>query len=123
MSRATISEEELESIEVQPKEHLPELVMNQEKIDEIMNLMNTPVEKQKELATKISIFINHQIDKELAEKGYLTDHTRRWVKEYNELLDKIQKNLYGDKSVSLHLHKVTHAHIASEMRKYADKTY
>jgi len=32
-------------------------------------------------------------------------------------LEKIQKALHGDKSVSLHLHKVTHSQIATKMRE------
>ena len=40
-------------------------------------------------------------------KGYLSDHTRRWVESYNKILDKIQAAIYGDKSVNLHLHKVS----------------
>ena len=121
--RNTITEAELESVRLDVEDKpLTELKLDKETIDKVMAEMNSPIDKQKELATKLSIFINSHIDTELHTKGYLSEFTRRWVKEYNDLLDKLQKNIYGEKSVNLHLHKVTHAHIASEMRKYADES-
>jgi len=65
-------------------------------------------------------FLDHQIERELREKGYLSDATRRWVAELREILDRIQKSLYGDKSVNLHMHKISHGHIAAMMRKVAN---
>jgi len=64
--------------------------------------------------------LDFQIDTELKKRGFLSDFTRRWVKEYNEILDRIQKSLYGDKSISLHYHKVSHAAIAAKVRKYKE---
>jgi len=34
-------------------------------------------------------------------------------------LEKIQRALHGDKSVNLHLHKVTHGQVALKMREAA----
>ena len=80
--------------------------------------MENPVKAQQKLAVKIKIFLDRRIKKEMAsEKAILSDHTRRWVESYNNILEKIQKALHGDKSVSLHLHKVTHSQIAAKMRE------
>ena len=123
IERATISEEDLESVDLniddESVKRLPALTMTEEEYTTAMNDLSKPVEIQKHIATKISLFLNHYIDKELREKGKLSEFTRRWVNDYNKHLDMIHKNLYGDKSFNLHLHKVTHAHIANEMRKYA----
>lgn len=81
--------------------------------------MQNPVEAQKRVAVQMKIFLDRQINEEMATKKYLSDHTRRWVKIYNETLEKIQKALYGDKSTNLNLniHKVSHGDIAAKIRK------
>jgi len=78
--------------------------------------MNNPVNAQKRLAVQIKIFLDQRIEKEYREKKFLSDSTRRWVESYNNILEKIQRALHGDKSVSLHLHKVTHSQVAAKMR-------
>jgi len=85
-----------------------------------LELFDKPVEMQKELASKIKSFVDNKIAAELKETGFLTDFTRRWVKDYNEILDKLHKNIYGDKSLNLHLHKVSHAQIRGMINKYKD---
>lgn len=91
-----------------------------EEFQALLIKMKNPVEAQKELAVQIKTFLDHQMKKEMSEKGYLSDFTRRWVSQYNDLLEKIQKSLYGDKSVNLHLVKVSHSDIAQKVRKYRD---
>ena len=93
--------------------------LDETRLKEIEKSLEFPIQKQQELAAMIKMFLDKSMKEELESKGYLSDYTRRWVKVYNELLDSIQKGLYGDKSVSLHLHKVTHAHIASKIKKYS----
>lgn len=84
----------------------------------LLEEMQNPVQAQQKLAVQIKIFLDKKIKKEMSsEKGTLSDHTRRWVESYNNILEKIQKALHGDKSVSLHLHKVTHSQIAAKMRE------
>ena len=79
--------------------------------------MQNPVQAQQKLAVQIKTFLDGRIKEEMRSKGYLTDHTRRWVESYNNILEKIQKALHGDKSVTLNLHKVTHSQIATKMRE------
>jgi len=79
--------------------------------------MKNPIKAQKYLAVQIKNYLDQKIAEELKNKKILSDHTRRWVKVFNEILDKIQKAMYGEKSVNLHIHKVTHAQIAMKMRE------
>ena len=83
----------------------------------LLEEMQNPVLAQQHLAVKIKAFLDKRIKEEMESKKFLSDHTRRWVESYNNILEKIQKALHGDKSVNLHLHKVTHSQIATEMRK------
>jgi len=85
-------------------------------IDNLLREMQSPVKFQKELAVKIKMFLDHQIETEMSNKGILSDHTRRWVESYGKMLDKIQSAIYGDKSVNLHLHKVSHSDISTKIR-------
>lgn len=86
---------------------------------QMMEAMQSPVKAQQRIAVQIKSFLDQRISREMAEKGILSDHTRRWVETYNDVLEKIQKALYGDRSVNLHLHKVSHSQIAEKIRKYA----
>lgn len=96
-------------------------LLSESEVNIIIKKLEQPVDLQKELAAKLKLYIDSRMNKELSEKGYLSDFVRRWISEYNELLDRIQKNLYGDKSVSIHLHKVSHSNISSMMRKYKNE--
>lgn len=97
--------------EAKIKEYTPK------EIEQMLEEMQSPVKFQKELAVKIKIALDHQIKLEMKTKGYLSDHTRRWVESYNKILDKIQAAIYGDKSVNLHLHKVSHSDISNKIRE------
>ena len=92
------------------------LVNMEEDMDKLISAMEHPVDAQKELAVKIKSFLDHQMETEFNEKGYLSESTRKWVDTYNSVLEKIQKAIHGDKSVNLHLHKITHGQIAARMR-------
>lgn len=83
----------------------------------LLDSMSKPVNAQKQLAVQIKCFLDFRIKNEMSAKGLLSDHTRRWVESYNNILTDIHKELYGDKSVNLHLHKVSHSHIMSKIRK------
>ncbi len=91
--------------------------LTEEKFNELLQEMESPVKFQKEIAVKIKVALDHQIDKEMREKGVLSDHTRRWVESYNKILDRIQSAIYGDKSVNLHLHKVSHSDISTKIKE------
>lgn len=81
--------------------------------------MSLPVDEQKRVAVKLKNFLEYLYDKDMAERGFLSDYTRRWYKEYSELLDRIHKSLYGEKNVNLNMTQinVSHAHIAAKIRK------
>ena len=118
-----IKKEDLDSVDLTNEEGLGPAdtpIMTKDDIKAVVKKMDQPVELQKDLAARLKLFLDKRIREEMKNKGYLSDFTRRWVKEYNDLLDRIHRNLYGDKSVHLHLGKVTHAHIASAMREYED---
>jgi len=114
-----IDKDEFENIEVPKKKEsdVPE-DMTEEKFRRLLDCMNKPAEEMKQSAIRIKIFLDVQIKKDMETKGFLTDFTRRWMKDYNDLLKELQKALYGDKSTNLHLHAVSHSTIASKMRKH-----
>jgi hypothetical protein len=91
--------------------------LNESEFNTLLKEMQNPVQAQQRLAVQIKTFLDHSIKKEMNEKGFLSDHTRRWVGSYNNILEKIQKALYGDKSVNLHLHKVSHSDISTKIRE------
>ena len=91
--------------------------LSENEFNELLGEMQNPVKAQQKLTVQIKSFLDKRIKEEMKSKGYLTDHTRRWVESYNNILEKIQKALHGDKSVTLNLHKVTHSAIATKMRE------
>jgi len=88
-----------------------------EELESLIAVMDTPIEAMKVLAAQIKVFLDKRIMEEIKTKGILSDHTRRWVETYNDSLDRIQKAIYGEKSVNLHLHKITHSQIAAKIRE------
>ena len=97
--------------------NLPSIDITEEEIEVLMKAMENPVEAQKRLASQINLFLDKRIEREARELGYLSEHTRKWVDTYNQVLDKIQKAIYGDKSVVLNLHKISHSQIAMKIRE------
>ena len=115
-----VDEERFERAEGLPKLPKKEKQFEELSEQEFQNLledMQNPVKAQQQLAVQVKVFLDKRIKEELEVKGFLTDHTRRWVEAYNNILEKIQKALYGDRSVNLHVHKVTHSQISSRIRE------
>ncbi len=100
-----------EKIEDETKE------LTESEFDRLLEEMQNPVQAQQKLAVHIKNFLDNRIKEEMKGKGFLSDHTRRWVESYNNILEKIQKALHGDKSVNLHLHKVSHSDISTKIRE------
>jgi len=100
-----------EKIEEESKE------ISESDFKDLLEKMQNPVQAQQEIAVNIKIFLDGRIKGEMKEKGFLSDHTRRWVESYNNILEKIQKALHGDKSVNLHLHKVSHSDISTKIKE------
>jgi hypothetical protein len=111
------SAKELPALPVKEGPEIMEITEEQFKV--VLAEMETPVQNQKHLAVQIKLFLDHRIAYEMSNRGILSDHTRRWVESYNTILEKIQKALYGDKSVNLNLHehRITHGDIAARIRK------
>ena len=95
--------------------------INPDQMEQLLKDMQNPVNFQKELAVKIKLSLDHQMILDLKKNGVLSDHTRRWVESYNKILDRIQSAIHGDKSVNLHLHKVSHGDIAARIRELKDE--
>ena len=92
--------------------------LTESEFEKMLEEMQNPVQAQQRIAVQIKSFLDKRIKTEMSsEKKVLSDHTRRWIETYNNILEKIQKALHGDKSVNLHLHKVTHSQIAAKMRE------
>lgn len=91
--------------------------IDEKEFNNLLDEMQDPTQAQRHLAVQIKRFLDKRIKNEMDVKGVLSDHTRRWVLAYNLILEKIQKALYGDRSVNLHVHKVTHSQIAAKIRE------
>ncbi len=101
--------------------HQDNFEITQEQLKELMRKMDSPIELMKEIAVKIKIFLDKQIESDLMERGRLSGDTRRWAKDYTELLGRIQQGLFGDKTINLHLHDtISHTQLAAKLRKYRD---
>ena len=97
------------------------IMLSKSELATLVKMHDKPLESQKELAAKIKHYIDIEMAKELEKNGYLSEYLRRWVDVYNNMLDGLHKKMFGDKSVSLHLHKISHADVAAEMRKYSSE--
>ncbi len=112
-------EEEFEKIkEIAPKKKEgPNDLIDESTFAEMLKDMQNPVKAQKEVAVKIQLFLNKRIDDEMEKNGVLGDNTRKWIETYTTLLEKLQRAIHGDKSLNLHVHKVSHGDIAAKMRE------
>jgi len=89
-----------------------------EDFEKLLKDMQNPVNAQKEIAVKVKLFLDKRIKDEIDKNGVLGDNTRKWIETYTSLLEKLQRAIYGDKSLNLHVHAVTHGDIAAKMREY-----
>ena len=81
----------------------------------MVGALRNPVESQKELAARVGFYLQNKMDRELNKNGILSSNTLAWIKTYNEMLDKLHKNIYGDKSTSLKV-VVSHSDISNRIR-------
>lgn len=90
-----------------------------EVLTQIEKSMDNPVDIQKRLAAKLSLVIEEQIDEEMRTSGRISGATNRQTKDLFEMLDKIQHNVHGKKSVNLNLEadSVSHGQIASKLKR------
>jgi len=109
--------EEAENMKPTLKEGAKIEKLTDDEFTDLLKKMNDPVNFQKELAVRIKHFLDHQMQRDMEKTGILSDHTRRWVESYHKILDRLQSAIHGDKSVNLHLHKVSHGDIAAKIRE------
>jgi len=114
-----ISQEEVDkAMAIAPNRKEEEKEITVEDFEKLLTDMQNPVNAQKEIAVKVKLFLDKRIKDEMEQKGVLGDNTRKWIETYNSLLEKLQRAIYGDKSLNLHVHQVTHGEIAAKMREY-----
>ena len=110
-----IDKEQFDNLHLE--EDLKEETKPELSISEVMAQMDSPVDVQKEMAAKIKSYVYARWDSELSEKGHITEPTRKWVEVLNTLLEKIHREMFGDKHTSLNMHVVTHSDVSSRLRK------
>lgn len=114
-----VFEKEMKKVkEITPKRIEEEKEITEENFQEMLKDMQNPVSSQKEIAVKVKLFLDKRIKDELEKNGVLGDNTRKWIETYTSLLEKLQRAIHGDKSLNLHVHKVSHGEIAAKMREY-----
>ena len=117
-----IKKGKFEKTKILPTEAISQLSefteLSETEFKKLIDDMQNPVEAQKRLAVQIKHYLEQRMKKEMREKEHLSDHTKRWCDLYSNVLEKIQKALYGDKSVRLNINtKVSHSQIAAKMRE------
>lgn len=91
--------------------------LSEKQIKEMLAEMDNPVLAQKKIAIQIKHFLDNRIKLETSKFGTLSESTRKWVESYNTILEKLQRALHGDKSINLHVHKISHSDIATKIRE------
>jgi len=106
------------AMKLAPERKEQEKEITEEDFKELLKDMENPINSQKEIAVKVKLFLDKRIKDEMEKNGVLGDNTRKWVETLSSLLEKLQRSIYGDKSVNLHVHKITHGEIAAKIREY-----
>ena len=68
-----------------------------------------PLVKQRLVAARLDKVLSVRMNNDVRGIGSLSKVTLKILDIYLRLLDSIQKNTYGDRSVNLHLHSVSHS--------------
>lgn len=100
---------------VTEKSKLATIRENEDEWNKLLKEMETPLNAQRELATKMKIFVDEQIEADI--KGYnkITESTRKFIQDYNNMLSNLHKNTFGDKtSVDIN---ISNSMIASKIRQ------
>lgn len=95
------------------KDIVPENLMT-----DLINDMSEPIKAQKVLASQVRYWLERQMETDVKEFGRLTNNTRQWIETYNNILNNLQKNQFGDKSVNLDVRMITHSDIGELIRKH-----
>jgi len=115
----SIDRDQFDSVEIEDEEEELLLEEPQQKLtfEDVIKTMDSPIDIQKELAAKVKVYVDNRMKHELSEKGKISQETRKWVELLNGLLEKMHKEMFGDKSTSMNLHIVSHSDISSKLRK------
>ena len=102
---------------IAPKRKEIEKEVTPENFEKMLQDMQNPINSQKEIAVRVKLFLDKRIEDEMEKNGVLGDNTRKWVETYTSILDKLQRAIWGDKSLNLHVHAVTHGDVAAKIRE------
>ena len=115
-----ISNEELREVPAELTVKPVLIEYNDDTISNITDIMNSPLDVQKEEAAILYNYLYQKRKKEILEKGIISDHTRRIMENYHTLLDNIHRAMYGQKSVNLNLNgEMTPGHISAFIEKHS----
>lgn len=114
-------EEEKKKHEKEDKEETEKNELTEERFQELLEEIQDPIKAQQSLAVTVKHSLDKRISEEMKTKGCLSDNTRRWIESYNNILEKLQKAMFGEKSVNLNIHKISHADIATKIRESQKK--
>jgi hypothetical protein len=121
-----ISKSDFDNVSILPKSELSNGVVeafdavvgiSPAELEELERQASVPSNLQKSLVAKLGAYVDFMFKKDLKEKGYITDYTRKFIELYNSILSVLHKELYGEKQVNVGTLKVTHSMIMSEVRK------
>ena len=87
----------------------------------MLNDLQDPVKAQQTLAVQVKHSLDNMIKEDMNKTGMLSERTRRWVESYNTILEKLQKAMFGEKSVNLNVHKISNSDIAAKIRETQKK--
>jgi hypothetical protein len=91
--------------------------VSNEELLELERMASNPSLLQKSLVAKLCVYVDFCFAKDLREKGFVTDYTRKFIELYNSILSVLHKELYGEKQVNVGTLLVTHSMIMNEVRK------
>lgn len=114
-----INEKDFEDAESLPVEEDKSLItIDEGELEKLLADLDQPVESMKKIAAKLQVYLDVKINQELDTVGYISESTRKIMHEYNDLLDKIQKALHGEKKTLDG--NLTHGQIGSMIREYVN---
>lgn len=108
-------------------ENAPELKVNitpsliDSNLPAIIPKLDNPVELQQEVTAQVYLSLQKRMSDEMKKFGFLSDTTRQWIQQFNSMCDSLQKNKFGDKSVQINIHKISHSQVAAHIRKFASQ--
>jgi len=93
-------------------------------LEEAMEKFDNPIMIQKELAAKMKVFVDRQINTEMITTGRLSNLTRMWIKDVLEVSKDLQIQMHGTKNlnVNVDINNINHSQIANKLRAIKNKS-